>query len=77
MPAASPKIDRTIKKEPKYINEPKYVLLAFGPRPSSRSGSRSTATSLYIDRNGNGDLTEDGERLRTASFRWTAKVGDS
>src|SRR5262249_20864309 len=38
------KIDRTIAKEPAYKNKPQYCLLVFGQRPSSASGSSSTAT---------------------------------
>src|SRR3712207_1181094 len=62
-------VDRTIKKEPAYRSKsPKYGLLVFGPRaetrvwlvldlaaePSDPDGSKNT---LYVDRNGDGDLT--------------------
>lgn len=61
----SAKIDRTITKEPKYQSKPKYCLLVFGPEAKTRvwlvldPGARL----LYVDRNGNGDLTEKGERV--------------
>jgi hypothetical protein len=68
------KVDRTIKKEPAYTGKPKYCLLVFGPEANTRvwlvldvvskpwepDGSKN---ALYVDRNGNGDLTEPGERV--------------
>jgi hypothetical protein len=69
------KIDRTLRKEPAYRSKsPKYCLLVFGPKAETRvwlvldlvsepwetDGSKN---ALYIDRNGNGDLTEPGERV--------------
>jgi hypothetical protein len=57
-------IDRTIKKEPKYNKKPKYALLAFGPEAEFRVWVAIDGDTAYIDRNGNGDLTEEGELLR-------------
>src|SRR5262245_7856310 len=69
------KIDRSIGKEPVYQSKsPKYCLLVFGPRaetrvwlvldlvsePRQEDGSNN---ALYVDRNGNGDLTEADERI--------------
>jgi hypothetical protein len=51
------KIDRTIKKEPAYQAKPKYCLLAFGPDAKHRIWLVLDRFTLYIDRNGNGDLT--------------------
>lgn len=58
------KIDRTIVREPHYQNKPHYALLVFRSNAEHRSwfvidGDRVA----YIDRNGNGDLTEPGERV--------------
>ena len=53
-------IDRTLKKEPKYAGSPLYLLLAFGPEAKSRVWVVLDGTALYVDRNGNGDLTDDG-----------------
>jgi hypothetical protein len=69
------KIDRTIKKEPVYLSKsPKYGMLVFGPRsetrvwlvldlaaePSDPDGSKNF---LYVDRNGDGDLTGADEKI--------------
>jgi hypothetical protein len=50
-------------KEPRYRNEPRYALLVFGPRREQRVWMVLDGRTLYVDRNGNGDLTEPGERL--------------
>jgi hypothetical protein len=69
------RLDRTIKKEPVYRSKsPKYGLLVFGPKAESRvwlvldlagepadpDGSKNT---LYVDRNGDGDLTAADETV--------------
>jgi len=69
------KIDRTIKKEPVYQSKsPHYALLVFGPKaetriwlvldlvakPWEKDGSKN---ALYIDRDGNGDLTGPAEKV--------------
>jgi hypothetical protein len=56
------KIDRTIAKEPAYKSNPKYCLLVFGPEAKTRVWLVRDGDVLYVDRNGNGDLTEKGER---------------
>ncbi len=55
--------DRTIKKEPPYHGKPKYGLLVFGPEAKTRVWLVLDGTTLYADMNGNGDLTEPGERF--------------
>ena len=58
------KIDRSIRKEPVYqSNDPKYCLLAFGPEATVRVWLVLDGDVLYVDRNGNGDLTEPDERI--------------
>src|SRR3954451_12008483 len=58
------KIDRTIAKEPAYQSKsPSYGLLVFGPEAKSRAWVVLDGDFLYVDRNCNGDLTEEGERL--------------
>src|ERR1700758_1437391 len=64
------KIERKIVKEPVYRARPKYCLLVFGPEAKTRVWLVQDGDTLYVDRNGNGDLTEDGERV-------VAKKGDS
>lgn len=59
------KVDRFIKKEPTYQSKsPKYCLLVFGPEAKTRVWLVLDGDTLYIDRNGNGDLTEQGERVK-------------
>src|SRR5262249_48823097 len=50
-------------REPKYRNEPRYALLVFGPKRETRVWMVLDGTTLYVDRNGNGDLTQPRERL--------------
>jgi RNA polymerase sigma factor (sigma-70 family) len=57
------KIDRTILKEPKYTNPPYYALLAIGPEAKKRAWLAVDGETLYVDRNGNGDLTEANKRV--------------
>src|SRR5579864_2854309 len=58
------KIDRTIGKEPVYKSKtPKYGLLVFGPKAQDRVWLVQDGDILYVDRNGNGDLTEPGEKI--------------
>jgi hypothetical protein len=62
------KIDRTIRKEPAYRSKsPRYCLLVFGPKADHRVWLVLDGETLYVDRNGNGDLTEAGESTRPAS----------
>ncbi len=56
-------IDRSIAKEPAYQSKPNYCLLAFGADAASRVWLVEDTGVLYVDRNGNGDLTEAGERV--------------
>jgi hypothetical protein len=57
------KIERSIRKEPAYRGKPNYCLLVFGPEAKTRVWIVLDAEALYMDRNGNGDLTEAGERI--------------
>jgi hypothetical protein len=58
------KIDRTIAKEPTYKSKPQYCLLVFGPQAKFRVWLVRDGDVLYVDRNGNGDLTEAGEQVK-------------
>jgi len=77
-------IPRVIKKEPVYrTGKPKYCLLVFGPEAKTRVWLVQDGDTLYVDRNGNGDLTEEGERILHAkddryanSNRYIFKAGD-
>jgi hypothetical protein len=57
------RIDRTIRKEPAYKGKPRYCLLAFGPEAKTHVWLVQDGDVLYVDRNGNGDLTDAGERV--------------
>jgi hypothetical protein len=58
------KIPRTLTKQPVYQSKsPKYCLLAFGPKAERHVWLVIDGGVLYIDRNGNGDLTEPNERI--------------
>jgi hypothetical protein len=65
VPAAElSKIDRTIAKEPAYqTKEVRYCLLVIGREAKTRVWLVQDGETLYVDRNGNGDLTEAGERV--------------
>lgn len=57
-------IDRTIQKEPVYKSTPRYALLVFGLRAEHRAWFVVDGDDVaYIDRNGNGDLTDPNERI--------------
>lgn len=57
-------IDRSLAKEPVYESKhPQYCLLVFGAEAKTRVWLVFDGDTLYIDRNGNGDLTEPGERV--------------
>ncbi len=58
------KIERRLVKEPTYENKPKYGLVLFGPEADTRIWLVYDGDTLYLDKNGNGDLTDKGERLK-------------
>lgn len=68
------KIDRTIAKEPVYKHKPKYCLLVFGPEAKTRVWLVVDGDVLYVDRNGNGDLTERDEKVSWTGNR--CRAGD-
>jgi hypothetical protein len=57
------KMDRTIRNEPQYKSQPFYALLTIGPQAKKRVWLVVDGATLYVDRNGNGDLTEANERV--------------
>jgi hypothetical protein len=61
-------IDRNIKKEPTYRGKPKYCLLVFGPEAKTKVWLVVDDDNLYVDRNGDGNLTERGERVPMPKF---------
>jgi hypothetical protein len=58
------KVERRIEKEPAYASKaPRYALLVLGPGTKDRVWLVKDGNVLYVDRNGNGDLTEPGEKV--------------
>ncbi len=59
-------INRVILKEPAYQGKPKYCLLVFGPKADTRVWMVYDGKNFFVDRNGNGDLSEPEERVPTS-----------
>ena len=54
------KLDRRIVKEPAYRSKPLYGLALLGPDATTRVWLALDGERLYVDKNCNGDLTDDG-----------------
>jgi hypothetical protein len=63
------RIDRTIRKEPVYQSKPEYCLLVFGPEARDRAWLVIDGDVLYVDRNGNGDLTEANKKVKAIKIK--------
>lgn len=61
------RIERSLRKEPTYVSKPEYCLLVFGREAKVRVWVVLDADLLYLDRNGDGDLTAPDERLAAHS----------
>jgi hypothetical protein len=76
------KVDRAIAKEPAYKSKPKYCLLVFGPEAKTKVWLVQDGDTLYVDRNGNGDLTEPAKKVAAEKQegaeegQFTFKVGE-
>jgi hypothetical protein len=76
------KVDRSIAKEPAYRSKPKYCLLVFGPEAKTRVWLVQDGDTLYVDRNGNGDLREQDKKVAAEKQdgaeegQYTFKAGD-
>jgi hypothetical protein len=75
------KIDRKIVKQPTYEKQPKYCLVVFGAEAKFRVWLVIDGDALYVDRNGNGDLTDKGEKFKLEvddrdGFSRPCEVGD-
>jgi hypothetical protein len=58
------RIERRIAKEPRYQSKtPEYCLLVFGPEAKTRVWLVRDGDTLYVDRDGNGDLTAAGAKV--------------
>jgi hypothetical protein len=78
------KVDRRII-EPSGLVNPRYCLLVFGPQAKSRVWIVVDGETVYVDRNGNGDLTKAGEAFAPDEHpestlggyhEWTYSLGD-
>jgi hypothetical protein len=56
-------IDRSIGKEPAYKGKPKYCLLVFDRAGKERVWIVQDGDTLYVDRQGNGDLTDPKNKV--------------
>lgn len=62
-------IDRTIEREPEYRNQPRYALLVLGAEAEAAVWIVEDGKQLYVDRNGNRDLTDDGPPISATNER--------
>jgi len=69
-----PRPDRRLTKEPAYQGTPRYYLLVFGAEMTSSVWLVFDGTTLYVDRNANGDLTEPGERFSAKESKVTTEI---
>jgi hypothetical protein len=70
------KLDRSIAKEPAYTSKAQeYCLVVFGPKAETRVWLVRDGDALYVDRNGNGDLTEPGEAMRKERDYFALNLG--
>ncbi len=71
------KVARPLVKEPAYKSKkPGYALLLFGPEAKLVVWAVLDGETLYIDRNGNGDLTDDGEGFATEADCKNIEIAD-
>ena len=61
--------DHAIGKEPAYQSTPKYCLLVLGDRGETKVWMVEDGRRLYVDKNANGDLTDDGPPLEPSDYR--------
>jgi hypothetical protein len=57
------RIERRIARQPTYHTKPRYCLVVFGPEATTRVWLVLDGDTLYVDRNGDGDLTEPGKKF--------------
>src|SRR4051812_25714994 len=62
-------IDHAIIKEPKYRSSPKYSLITLGNHGDVRVWMIEDGKQLFLDKNANGDLTDDGPPIQPGNFR--------
>lgn len=71
------KVERTLKKEPMYQSKaPRYALLVFGPEATDRVWLVHDGATLYVDRQGDGDLTKPGNKVSAKADKHRHLVRD-
>ncbi|HEY8504189.1 MAG TPA: hypothetical protein VIL46_06370 [Gemmataceae bacterium] len=66
------KIGPPIVREPAYRSGAvRYALLLFGPRAETRVWLAHDGDTLYVDRDGDGDLTQEGEKVPAKEGEYT------
>lgn len=66
-------LDRTLSQEPTYQTSPKYCLMLLGKSGDVKVWMVEDGKRLFVDKNANGDLTDDGPPIEPVSIR---KVGN-
>ena len=61
--------DHTIIKEPTYQSTPKYCLIALGNSGDVKVWMVEDGKRLFVDKNANGDLTDDGPPIEPSNVR--------
>lgn len=62
-------INRTLIKEPKYESTPKYSLIVLGSSGDEKVWMVEDGKRLFVDKNANGDLTDDGPAIEPSNVR--------
>lgn len=71
-------VQRTLVKEPEYVSSPRYALLVLGTGAGSRVWIVEDGRTLYVDKNANGDLTDDGPPIEPTNVRsWKSANGST
>jgi hypothetical protein len=60
---------RTLSREPDYKGKPRYAAIVLGEDSNRRIWLAEDGKELYVDRNANGDLTDDGPSLTLSKVR--------
>lgn len=63
------RIERKPGREPNYDSQPRYCLLLFGAEDRTPVWIVEDGETLYVDRNANGDLTDDGPPINPSERR--------
>ena len=63
------RFDRTIVKEPTYQSTPKYSLMLLGKSGAVKVWMVEDGKRLFVDKNANGDLTDDGPPIQPSDVR--------